>query len=161
MGYKNVDAQLFSTPPYILAMCVTLLFAYVSDMKGTRGPCILVSEALAIIGFSVLLATKKAAYGYVGTFLACAGTYSTVPVLVSWASNNTGGDTKRGVRIALMVGLGNLGGICSSFVYRCAHSNFSFSEFSVTMILKRVYLFIFLITGIKIERPGTSSVTES
>lgn len=119
MGYKNADAQLLSTPPYILAMCSALLFAYISDKKGVRGPCVLFSEALAIIGYAILIATKNAKYSYVGTFLSCAGTYSTVPILVSWASNNTGGDTKKGVRIALMVGIGNLGGICSSFVYRC------------------------------------------
>lgn len=126
MGYKNADAQLLSTPPYIVAMCSAIVFAYVSDKKGVRGPCILVSMALAIIGFAVLLTTKKAKYGYVGTFFTCTGTYSTVPVLISWASNNTGGDTKKAVRIALMVGLGNLGGICSSFVYRCIYSCFLF-----------------------------------
>jgi hypothetical protein len=121
MGYKDADAQLLSTPPYILAMFITLVFAYISDKKGIRGPCILVTEALAIIGFAVLLAAKNAKYRYVGTFFACTGVYSTVPVLVSWASNNTGGDIKKGVRIALMVGLGNLGGICSSFIYRYLH----------------------------------------
>lgn len=118
LGYADADAQLLSTPPYVFAMFVALAFAWLSDKKGVRGPFILVSEALAIIGFAVLLGTKQAKYGYMGTFFTCAGTYSTVPVLLSWASNNTGGDTKRGVRIALMVGLGNLGGICSSFVYR-------------------------------------------
>ena len=100
-------------------MCAALIFAYVSDKKGFRGPCILVSEALAIIGFGVLNTTREAKYSYMATFFTCTGTYSTVPVLISWASNNTGGDTKKGVRIALMVGIGNLGGICSSFVYRC------------------------------------------
>jgi len=118
LGYKNADAQLLSTPPYILAMCSALLFAYISDKKRVRGPCILFSEALAIVGYAILITTKKAKYSYVGTFLSCAGTYSTVPVLISWASNNTGGDTKKAVRIALMVGIGNLGGICSSFIYR-------------------------------------------
>jgi len=118
LGYKAADAQLLSTPPYILAMIVTLINAWLSDKYKVRGPLILCSQSLAIIGFAVLLGTKKAKYGYMATFFTCSGTYATVPVLLSWASNNTGGDTKKAVRIALMVGLGNLGGICSAFVYR-------------------------------------------
>lgn len=118
LGYTDANAQLLSTPPYILAMCVALLMAWISDKKGVRGPCAIFSQILAIIGFAILLGTKKAKYGYLGTFFTCTGTYATVPNLIAWASNNTGGDTKKGVRIALMVGLGNLGGIVSSFVYR-------------------------------------------
>lgn len=118
MGYTDANAQLLSTPPYILAMFFALFMAWVSDKKGVRGPCALASQTLAIIGFAVLLGTTQAKYRYLGTFFTCSGTYATVPNLLAWASNNTGGDTKKGVRIAMMVGLGNLGGICSSFVYR-------------------------------------------
>ncbi|KAF8321352.1 MFS general substrate transporter [Clavulina sp. PMI_390] len=121
LGYTNADAQLMSVPPYVVAMCGALAFAWISDKKGLRGPSILVTEALAIIGFAVLLGTnfkKQPKLGYMGTFFTCTGTYSTVPVLLSWAANNTGGDTKKGVRIAMMVGLGNLGGIVASFSYR-------------------------------------------
>jgi len=118
LGYKAAEAQLLSTPPYIVAMIVALLNAWLSDRYKARGPFILGSQLLAIIGFAVLLGTKKAKYGYMATFFTCSGTYATVPVLLSWASNNTGGDTKKAVRIAIMVGIGNLGGICSSFVYR-------------------------------------------
>jgi MFS transporter, ACS family, DAL5 transporter family protein len=103
LGYKAADAQLLSTPPYILAMIVALINAWLSDKYKVRGPLILCSQSLAIIGFAVLLGTKKAKYGYMATFFTCSGTYATVPVLLSWASNNTGGDTKKAVRIALMV----------------------------------------------------------
>jgi hypothetical protein len=39
---------------------------------------------------------------YAGIFLCCSGVYSTVPCLISWVSNNVGGDTKRGVVLAMM-----------------------------------------------------------
>lgn len=103
LGYKAADAQLMSTLPYILAMIVALLNAWLSDRYKARGPFILGSQLLAIIGFAVLLGTKKAKYGYMATFFTCSGTYATVPVLLSWASNNTGGDAKKAVRIAIMV----------------------------------------------------------
>lgn len=118
LGWKAADAQLLSTPPYILAMLMALLMARLSDKFQMRGPFILASQLLAIIGYAVLRGTTKPKYGYLALFFCASGVYSTVPLLISWASNNTGGDTKKAVRIALMVGLGNLGGICSSFVYR-------------------------------------------
>jgi hypothetical protein len=40
-------------------MLTALVVAYISDRKQICGPCILGTEALAIIGFAVLLATKK------------------------------------------------------------------------------------------------------
>lgn len=119
LGYKAADAQLLSTPPYILAMVVALVSARFSDQFLLRGPFALATQALAIIGFAILLGSTKAKYGYLGTFFTCTGTYSTIPVLISWASGNTGGDVKKGVRLAVMIGVGNLGGICASFVYRC------------------------------------------
>lgn len=109
LGYKAADAQLLSTPPYILAMLVALLSAWCSDRVGVRAPFVVATQTLAIIGFAVLLGTKEAKYGYMATFFTCTGTYSTIPVLISWASNNTGGDTKKGVRLAIMIGIGVFG----------------------------------------------------
>lgn len=73
--------------------------------------------------------------GYAGAFLAAVGVFPTIAVILAWAGGNAGGDMKRGIVLALVVGLGNLGGcvissltlmnqlaqllcsICSSFVY--------------------------------------------
>jgi len=38
-------------------------------------------------------------------------------MVLSWNGNNIGGSLKRGVGIAMQVGIGNLGGIIASFVY--------------------------------------------
>lgn len=71
---------------------------------------------------------------YAGTFFAAAGQYiqqdilavdadfvlgiyPTVPLIGAWNSNNIGGSLKRGVGIAMQVGIGNCGGIIASFVY--------------------------------------------
>ena len=47
-----------------------------------------------------------------------AGSFSLVPLMGAWNSNNIGGSLKRGVGIAMQVGFGNLGGIISAFVYQ-------------------------------------------
>lgn len=40
-----------------------------------------------------------------------------IPLVVSWGANNTGGSLKRGVATAIIVSLGNAGGVISSFIY--------------------------------------------
>ena len=56
---------------------------------------------------------KTPGIGYVGAVLATAGVFPTIAVNLAWAGDNAGGDMKRGVAIAMVIGLGNLGGICS------------------------------------------------
>jgi uncharacterized membrane protein YeaQ/YmgE (transglycosylase-associated protein family) len=44
--------------------------------------------------------------------------FPSIAVVLAWAGGNAGGDIKRGVAIAMTIGIANLGGICSSFIYR-------------------------------------------
>ncbi|KAB5590086.1 transport protein [Ceratobasidium theobromae] len=118
LGYTAAKAQLMSTPPYCLAMFVAFAAAYFSDKVGRRAPFVMGLQLISITGYTMIRATSDARVAYTGIFLTCSGVYSTVPCLISWVSNNVGGDTKRAVVLAMMIGIGNLGGICSSFVYR-------------------------------------------
>jgi hypothetical protein len=54
---------------------------------------------------------------YAGTFLAAAGIYSNVPQCTAWNGNNIGGSTKRSVGMAMQVGIGNLGGTISAYMF--------------------------------------------
>ncbi|CAE7194997.1 unnamed protein product [Rhizoctonia solani] len=118
LGYTAANAQLMSTPPYCLAMFVAFAAATFSDKVGRRAPFVMGLQLLSITGYAMVRATGNPHVSYAGIFLTCSGVYSTVPCLISWVSNNVGGDTKRGVVLAMIIGIGNLGGICSSFVYR-------------------------------------------
>lgn len=40
-----------------------------------------------------------------------------IPISLMWNGNNIGGSVKRGVGLAMQVGVGNCGGIISSFMY--------------------------------------------
>lgn len=46
----------------------------------------------------------------IGAIIACLGVYPTIAVNLAWAGGNAGGDAKRGVVIAMVIGIGNLGG---------------------------------------------------
>lgn len=72
---------------------------------------------VSLIGYIVANTRTSAGAGYAGAVLAAVGVFPTIAVDLAWAGGNAGGDMKRGVVIAMVIGVGNLGGICSSFVY--------------------------------------------
>jgi MFS family permease len=102
LGYTSARAQLMSTPPYCVAMFVAFAAAYYSDKVGRRAPFVMGLQLVSITGYAIIRGTKNPDVAYFGMFLACSGVYSTVPCLISWVSNNVGGDTKRGVVLAMM-----------------------------------------------------------
>ncbi|KAJ7330994.1 MFS general substrate transporter [Mycena albidolilacea] len=118
LGYSAANAQLMSTPPYIFACLVTVALSRISDKTKMRGPYILGVAIMGIIGYTIWFSTQSAAAGYIAAFFACAGTLPNIALVLSWVGSNTGGDLKRSVVLAMVIGLGNLGGVCSSFVYR-------------------------------------------
>ena len=108
LGYSAANAQLLSTPPYILAALTTVGSGYLSDKMQRRGPITIVLSLVGALGFLLLLVTRNAASQYVGLFLAAAGMYPGIPLVVSWGANNVGGSLKKGVAAALIVSFGNV-----------------------------------------------------
>jgi hypothetical protein len=68
-----------------------------------------------MIGFIMAYTTSEPGPGYVATFFAACGAYPNVALLLAWAGGNAGGNLKRGVVLALVIGLGNLGGCVCDF----------------------------------------------
>ncbi|KIM83272.1 hypothetical protein PILCRDRAFT_819517 [Piloderma croceum F 1598] len=117
LGYSAANAQLLSVPPFAVGGFFTVLVGIYSDKYQIRGPIVAGGAFISLIGYIVLYTQKAPGVGYAGTLLAAAGVFPTVAVIMAWAGGNAGGDLKRGVVIAMVVGLGTLGGICSSFIY--------------------------------------------
>ncbi|KAL1743407.1 major facilitator superfamily domain-containing protein [Schizophyllum fasciatum] len=115
LGYANAEAQLLTIPPFVLGDTIVVGFA--SDRLNLRGPFIIGGSFIAIIGYIVLYTQDAPGPSYVGTFLAAAGVFPTIAVNLAWAGSMAGGDIRKGVVIAMVIGVGNLGGICSSFIY--------------------------------------------
>jgi hypothetical protein len=74
-------------------------------------------SSVGAIGYMLLLVTNKPGVNYLGLFLAASGMYPLIPVVVSWGANNVGGSLKKGVATAIIVSVGNAGGVVSSFIY--------------------------------------------
>jgi len=117
LGYTAATAQLMSVPPYILAAFTTVGAGYWSDRIQKRGIVVISFASLGLIGFVMLVTNQKHGVNFAGLFLAAAGVYPLIPVVVSWGTNNCGGSLKKGVGAAIIVSVGNAGGIISSFIY--------------------------------------------
>lgn len=117
LGYTAAKAQLMSVPPYVVAAFVTMFMGFLSDKIRMRAPIVIGCSAIAAIGYILLICAVSKNVDYFGLFLAAMGVYPLVPVIMAWGTNNAGGSLKKSVATAIIVSVGNCGGIVSSFIY--------------------------------------------
>jgi predicted MFS family arabinose efflux permease len=111
------EAQLWTVIPYAVAAVCTVLVAVLSDKMALRGPIMLCTLPIAIVGYGVISRSKNPHVQYGMTFMMATGLYSTVPCMLSWNSNNSAGYYKRATTSALQLAIANCGGIVASWVY--------------------------------------------
>lgn len=56
MGYEDLDAQLFTVPPYAVAYILTLILAWLSDKYGNRG--LIACGSFTVAGITFLVQGK-------------------------------------------------------------------------------------------------------
>ncbi|KAI1762667.1 MFS general substrate transporter [Hypoxylon sp. FL1150] len=117
LGYTANEAQLWSVIPYATASVVTVCTAYASDRFRVRGPIMLCTLPLAIIGYAVIGNTSNNNVKYGMTFLMATGLYSSVPPVLGWLSNNSAGHYKRATTSGLQLAIANCGGFVAVFIY--------------------------------------------
>jgi hypothetical protein len=105
---------LLSAPPFLAGCITTISVGICSDKYKIRGPFIIGGAFVSIMGYILLYCDGRPAMSYAGVCLAAIGVYPTIAVDLAWAGSNAGGDLKRGVVIAMVIGLGNLGGYVMS-----------------------------------------------
>jgi hypothetical protein len=118
LGYSSSEAQIHTIPVYIVALCALLTCAYLSGRLGHRYGFLIFGAAIGIVGWSIELARVKAVSArYFGMFAITTSAYIQMPILVSWLSNNMGGNAKAAFATGFMIGLGNCGNLVSSNVF--------------------------------------------
>ncbi|KAK2464336.1 hypothetical protein APHAL10511_003793 [Amanita phalloides] len=117
LGYSAAKAQLLTIPPYVAGCIATILVGYFSDKHNLRGLYIVGGCFVSLVGYIVLITQTKPAVGYGGAIIATVGVFPVVAIDLAWVGSASGGDVRKGVAFAMVIGLGNLGGICSSFIY--------------------------------------------
>ncbi|KAJ4372959.1 hypothetical protein N0V83_003250 [Neocucurbitaria cava] len=120
LGYSSANAQLLTIPVYVFAAIVTVIFAWASDLTRRRSPYIIGGYSIAVVGFIAQLAIPHPRYPgltYGFLFPVAAGLYCPFTCLVSWIANSLAPSSKRAVGMALLISVGNMGGIMGSNIY--------------------------------------------
>ncbi|KAL5514524.1 hypothetical protein ACEPAG_1840 [Sanghuangporus baumii] len=119
-GYSVPITQLLTVPPYVFlhVSIVLLVFAHFSDKVQKRSPFILLGLTMLVVGFSINISAAPRGVKYFGTFLCVAGSYAPFPGVLVWLGNNLSGQYKRGVGMALQIGIGKFSGTIASNIYR-------------------------------------------
>lgn len=118
LGYSAARAQALTAPPYVFACLVTVMFGYASDRFQQRMIFVLLPNLMAAVGCAIIMASVR--YPHIegvtmfGCFLMAGGLYPIPPAVTAWISINTAGSMKRSVSMALMISIGQLGGVSSS-----------------------------------------------
>ena len=110
LGFSAAGAQLLSVPPFVGGCICTLIVGVYSDKLNMRGPFVVLGASVSMVGYIIAYTTSKPGPGYAAAVIAVCGVYPSIPVILAWAGGNAGGDMKRGVVLAMVVGIGNLGG---------------------------------------------------
>ncbi|GAA5900441.1 hypothetical protein JCM6882_001247 [Rhodosporidiobolus microsporus] len=159
LGYTAADAQLFSVPPYAVALAYMLLITTFSDRYQTRGIPVMSVFAIGIVGWALLLGISPVGVSEAGLrarYFACccvvtAG-YANIPLVMSWVSNNAASETQRAVQLGMLNSVGQCLSILGSFSFpssegpkylRGAGLNIGFSSLGLFLSLVMTLYFRF------------------
>ena len=118
LGYDAGTAQCLVAPPYAFAGIIMFATGWFGDKYRLRGPVIIFNMVLCIVGLSIMGWHESNKVRYFGIFLTTAGANSNVPASMTYQANNIRGQWKRAFCSATLVGLGGVGGIAGSLVFR-------------------------------------------
>ncbi|EXJ62223.1 hypothetical protein A1O7_02656 [Cladophialophora yegresii CBS 114405] len=125
MGYTSAHAQLMTIPIYVVGMVATVIVAFWADHIQQRTPFIIGGFAIGVVGFIAQLAIPHPRYpgvAYFFLFLVATGLYCPFTCVVTLVANNLAPSSKRAVGMALLISIGNMGGICGSNIYLAAQA---------------------------------------
>lgn len=118
LGYSAANAQLLTVPPYAFATVFSIGIALLSERYQTRGPFIIGSCILSIIGYTLLLSDHRVGVQYLGTFFVCAGIFPSAALIFTWIASNVSGQVKRCVAAAIQISIGDIGAVVGCQLYR-------------------------------------------
>ncbi|KAJ7613445.1 major facilitator superfamily domain-containing protein [Roridomyces roridus] len=124
LGYTNARAQLFTVPPYAVALVFMLLMSTYSDRYQTRGIPVAIVFCVGIVGWGILFgvspvhATQSMLHArYFGCICIVTSGYSNIPLVMSWQSGNTGSQTQRAVSLGMLNAVGQCLSVLAAFLF--------------------------------------------
>ncbi|WAO96900.1 Hypothetical protein NCS54_01459200 [Fusarium falciforme] len=118
MGFDRTATQLITIAPPTFGAIVTFALGWVGDRYRIRGPIVAFNNVVAVIGLSLIGFHTVVGVRFLGLFLATAGVNANLPAVMAYQANNIRGQWKRASSSAVLVGMGGVGGISGSLVFR-------------------------------------------
>lgn len=117
MGFTSIHAQGLTAPPYFVSFLMCIITTWIADRTKQRGAVIIVLSVIAGIGYIVLASCKGVGVRYFALFLAAIGVFPSIANILPWVLNNQGTATKRGVGIAMLQMIGQVGPVLGTRVF--------------------------------------------
>ncbi|KAI0817097.1 major facilitator superfamily domain-containing protein [Xylaria sp. FL0064] len=124
LGYHDLQAQLFTVPPYAVAYVITLGLGILSDRYKNRGliagSCFAVGSISFIIQAALPAKAYAARYGLLA--VSTASVFGGLPVLCAWVSDNVRNTTAGSLASGLNIAFTGPGQIIGVWIYRSQDS---------------------------------------
>lgn len=117
--WSRAEVQALTIPCYAVGSIAYLAMAYLSDKQQRRALYAVISCAISVAGYAILLSPTSGGVHYFGCLLVALGLYAVVGIPMSWLPTNYPRYGTRVTASGLQITIGNLGGIVSPFVSTC------------------------------------------
>ncbi|GAA5895002.1 uncharacterized protein JCM6883_002287 [Sporobolomyces salmoneus] len=124
LGYTNAEAQLYSVPPYAVALVFMLLLTTWSDKRQSRGFPIMAVFAIGIVGWSILLGVNPhhASHSdlrvrYFGVICVVTAGYSAIPLIISWQAANVATESQKAAVLGSLNSVGQCLSVLAAFSF--------------------------------------------
>lgn len=118
LGFSTTITLLLAAPPWVVAAIICVVNGHHADRTGERFFHVTIFWWMSILGYIIALSTMSVPGRYISLFLLASGHTGFVMTFV-WVSNSIPRPpAKRAASIGLVSGIGNLGNLVSSFLWR-------------------------------------------
>ncbi|KAH9897391.1 MFS general substrate transporter [Xylariomycetidae sp. FL2044] len=121
LGYKDLQAQLMTVPPWAVAYVVQILVSWSADHFNARGYHCAGAAAVGGAGFLASAVLPPDAYRsrYGCLIVGTAGSFASIPPMLGWLTSNMWSTASIGLAVALNVSIGaGLGQIPGVWIYK-------------------------------------------
>jgi len=117
LGYPPNRTQLLTVPPFTCSFVFNIVSSYFSDKYQRRGLMAIFCALLAASGYAMFFVSGNKHSDYGALFLQITGSYAIAPCFLTWLSNNVQPHYRRATAVGLGVGIANVGGIISTWLF--------------------------------------------
>lgn len=113
IGFTDENTCLITAAVYAFTCLTTLIVGYVAAHRNEHSYPLVVVFSIGILGFlsMIFLTSLGKIAACISLCIAFSGTHPALPIIISWATNNVGGQVKRAVAFSFLSAIAQIGAI--------------------------------------------------